>query len=1021
MKKYLPNCRNKVSFPKKGMLHKRLMLAIVLIFTLQKITAQSTSIVAAEYFFDNDPGAGNGNVLTVTPGSTINFSGQIPIAPAGLGMHWLSVRTRDDLGRWSISEQRRFYVVQVTSNSSTINAAEYYFNNDPGPGLATPLSISSGSTSNFSGVIPLGSLNPGMHWLVIRTRDDLGRWSISEQRRFYVAQLQNYSSLIVAAEYFINTDPGVGNGISIPISPAALVNGCAYVDLSSVPAGTHTITIRVKDNLDHWSVNETRTVTVTSSPVVTVSADGPLTFCEGDDVVLTANTTAGSFTYQWYNGCEPVNGATGNQLTVTTSGSYRVVVTQNGTSSTSQPVIINVLSSPDIFTITGGGNYCSVPGTGVAVGLAASETGVTYQLILNGNQNIGSPVNGTGGSISFGNQTLAGDYTVVASNGTCTSMMSGTATVSITQATTWYRDNDGDNFGNPAISVEACVAPAGYVADNTDCNDNNAAIYPGATEVCNGIDDDCDGLVDEGVLSTFYRDLDGDTYGNPFVTTQACTAPAGYVAINTDCNDNNAAIYPGATEVCNGIDDDCDGQVDEGVLLTFYRDLDGDTYGNPSVSTQACTAPAGYVTNNTDCNDNNAAIYPGATEVCNGIDDDCDGQVDEGVLSTFYRDFDGDTYGNPSVSTQACTAPAGYVTNNTDCNDNNAAIYPGATEVCNGVDDDCDGLVDEGCNNGMPICSFSQGFYGNNNSSCTPYGPANAKSIMLAAVDAQPGDSAVFGSKSTNRYFTLKLNDVVNNSIFNMLPAQSTPVALTGYATYSITSTWSRVPMSNAGLIRNILLGQTMTLFFNMNHSPMLGTILLKDSLIIAPLVNCTTPGIKDTIKMNINPAIIYCLETRFGAGNATVQNLLLLANELLGNVNSCNLSLSAVNNAVTTVNTVFDKCKLFYGQIPEAAPRMIYTKNSREVNDQGAGTVLFPNPADRQVSLNLNNTIIPGKINIRIIDMNGKLVSQSEQVFTGKGQVITIITESLLNGMYLIIVTDNLKKQFSEKLIIQH
>jgi hypothetical protein len=201
----------------------------------------------------------------------------------------------------------------------------------------------------------------------------------------------------------------------------------------------------------------------------------------------------------------------------------------------------------------------------------------------------------------------------------------------------------------------------------------------------------------------------------------------------------------------------------------------------------------------------------------------------------------------------------------------------------------------------------------------------------------------------------------------------------------------------------------------------MLGTILLKDSLIIAPLANCTIPGIKDTIKMNISAAVINCLETRFGAGNATVQNLLLLANELLGNVNSCNLSLSSVNNAVTTVNSVFDNCKLFYGQIPEVAPRMIYTQNSREVNYQGAGTVLFPNPADRQVSLNLNNTIIPGKINIRIIDMNGKLVRQSEQVFTGKGQVITINTESLLNGMYLILVTDNRKKQFREKLIIQH
>ncbi|MEO6453622.1 MAG: Ig-like domain-containing protein, partial [Ginsengibacter sp.] len=135
----------------------------------------------------------------------------------------------------------------------------------------------------------------------------------------------------------------------------------------------------------------------------------------------------------------------------------------------------------------------------------------------------------------------------------------------------------------------------------------------------------------EGVIkTTFYRDADGDGFGNAALTTQACSAPAGYVSNNTDCNDANAAVHPGATEVCNGIDDDCDGQIDEGVIkTTFYRDADGDGFGNAALTTQACSVPAGYVSNNTDCNDANAAVHPGATEVVNGIDDDCDNQVDE--------------------------------------------------------------------------------------------------------------------------------------------------------------------------------------------------------------------------------------------------------------------------------------------------------------------------------------------------------------------------------------------------------
>ncbi|MBI4699016.1 MAG: thrombospondin type 3 repeat-containing protein, partial [Nitrospirae bacterium] len=164
--------------------------------------------------------------------------------------------------------------------------------------------------------------------------------------------------------------------------------------------------------------------------------------------------------------------------------------------------------------------------------------------------------------------------------------------------------------------------------------------------------------------------------------------------------DNNSAIHPGATEICNLADDDCDGQTDEGVNNTYYRDADADGYGNPSSSTAACTQPSGYVTNNSDCNDNNSAIHPGATEICNLADDDCDGQTDEGFVKySYYRDADADGYGNPSVTIQACTATPGYVTNNTDCNDSNAAIRPGVVEICDGVDNNCNSLIDDSPDN----------------------------------------------------------------------------------------------------------------------------------------------------------------------------------------------------------------------------------------------------------------------------------------------------------------------------------
>lgn len=97
------------------------------------------------------------------------------------------------------------------------------------------------------------------------------------------------------------------------------------------------------------------------------------------------------------------------------------------------------------------------------------------------------------------------------------------------------------------------------------------------------------------------------------------------------------------------------------VQNTYYRDADGDTYGDVSVPTQACVQPAGYVTHSSDCNDGEALINPGMPEICNEIDDNCNGQVDEGVQDTYYQDADSDTYGNASSATQACSQPSGYV------------------------------------------------------------------------------------------------------------------------------------------------------------------------------------------------------------------------------------------------------------------------------------------------------------------------------------------------------------------------
>ena len=300
-------------------------------------------------------------------------------------------------------------------------------------------------------------------------------------------------------------------------------------------------------------------------------------------------------------------------------------------------------------------------------------------------------------------------------------------------------DANGDGFDDVLVGANAAGSGAyagggtatlylGYsgdadhdgYSDSVDCNDTNASVHPGGTEVCDdyGGDENCNGSVDDAdaTLSlasraSWYPDTDGDTYGAG-VAVVLCDAPVGYVADHTDCDDASATIRPGGQEVCDPLnaDEDCDGLTDNGdssatpsTKSTFYVDTDSDGYGT-AVTGRFCDVPAGYATNNTDCNDGSAAISPGAQEVCDAsnTDEDCDNKSDDAdpsvsaaTFNTFFRDVDLDGYGG-LTTTQRCDVGGGASLTSNDCNDTSAVIRPGGQEVCDvaNVDEDCDGLSD---------------------------------------------------------------------------------------------------------------------------------------------------------------------------------------------------------------------------------------------------------------------------------------------------------------------------------------
>ena len=320
-------------------------------YNLAVNTVTLPNVTRVEYFFDTDPGYGQGTSIPVTPSVNItNLHHTIDVTGMAVGFHTLFVRAKDANGKWTMTEIRNFYKAPVYSPVvPQVTKVEYFIDNDPGFGAGTNIPLTpSVNISNLNFTIDLSAVPVGFHMLFVRAKDANGKWSFSQVKSFYKTELPASLPNVTKVEYFFDADPGRGSGTNVPVTPSTNINNLSFlVDTGILPAGPHTLWVRAKDANGKWSQVTWGTFTQGTLPVSVTIAATATTVCAGTPVTFTATPFNGGANpaYQWkVNG---VNAGTNNPVftyTPANADSVRCILTSSLVNGVGNPATSNKIT-----------------------------------------------------------------------------------------------------------------------------------------------------------------------------------------------------------------------------------------------------------------------------------------------------------------------------------------------------------------------------------------------------------------------------------------------------------------------------------------------------------------------------------------------------------------------------------------------------------------------------------------------------------------------------------------------------